>query len=71
MNTFLGVPYAQTPTGNKRFRRPEPIKSWEGEFLATVPSHTCYYTIDTMFPQFPGAEMWNPPNVNNYFYKIE
>lgn len=68
VNTFLGVPYAQTPIGSKRFRKPEPIKPWEGKFTATLPARTCYYTLDTMFPQFPGAEMWNPSNVNKFYF---
>ncbi|KAI1726920.1 carboxylesterase family domain-containing protein [Ditylenchus destructor] len=62
LKAFLGVPYAQKPVGTRRFAIPEMVTAWEGEFLANTASRTCYYTIDTMFPQFPGAEMWNPPN---------
>jgi carboxylesterase type B len=41
------------------------INKWDGELLANEPVKTCTYTIDTMFPLFPGAEMWNPPNELN------
>ncbi len=33
--TFLGVPYAQPPTGERRFQPPEPIQLWDGEREAT------------------------------------
>ncbi|KAL3074893.1 hypothetical protein niasHS_014338 [Heterodera schachtii] len=62
VRTFLGVPYAQRPTGGMRFAIPKMIDSWEGELEATSSARTCFYPIDTMFPDFPGAEMWNPPN---------
>ncbi|KAF3916424.1 Cholinesterase [Orbilia brochopaga] len=33
---FLGIPYAQPPTGNNRFNLPQPIKTkWQDEFVAT------------------------------------
>ncbi|CAK5085211.1 unnamed protein product [Meloidogyne enterolobii] len=38
------------------------IEPWEGEFRADKPARTCFFSRDTMFPDFPGAEMWNPPN---------
>nr|ANH21150.1 acetylcholinesterase 2a [Meloidogyne incognita] len=62
VHTFLGVPYAKRPTGSGRFGLPEMIESWEGEFRADKPARTCFFSRDTMFPDFPGAEMWNPPN---------
>lgn len=33
------------------------INKWEGELVATEATKTCVYTLDTMFPLFPGAEM--------------
>ncbi|TKR96012.1 hypothetical protein L596_010094 [Steinernema carpocapsae] len=59
---FLGVPYGKTPTGSRRFAKPELADRWTGEFTADTLAKTCYLTPDTMFPQFPSAEMWNPPN---------
>uniref|UniRef100_A0AC34FGQ0 Carboxylic ester hydrolase n=1 Tax=Panagrolaimus sp. ES5 TaxID=591445 RepID=A0AC34FGQ0_9BILA len=38
------------------------VGPWNGEFLATNLSTTCFLTKDTAFPDFPGAEMWNPFN---------
>ncbi|CAG4956789.1 unnamed protein product [Colias eurytheme] len=33
--TFLGVPYARSPTGYDRFKAPEPLLAWDGIFEAT------------------------------------
>ena len=41
----------------------EMIDRWSGELEARTLAKTCYLTIDSAFPQFPGAEMWNPPGV--------
>jgi para-nitrobenzyl esterase len=37
--TFLGVPYAAAPVGERRFARPEPAR-WDGERDATAPGPT-------------------------------
>jgi len=54
VRAFLGVPYALKPTGARRFAKPEMVQPWEGEFIADQPARTCVYSIDTMFPNFPG-----------------
>ncbi len=39
---FLGIPYAAPPTGNLRWKRPEPAAPWAPAVLpATVPPSTC------------------------------
>ncbi|KAJ8280467.1 hypothetical protein GJAV_G00054890 [Gymnothorax javanicus] len=57
---FLGIPYAEPPVGDLRFKRPVPRKAWKGLLEANEFSSTCYQHRDEMFPGFPGAEMWNP-----------
>ncbi|KAJ8256799.1 hypothetical protein COCON_G00189510 [Conger conger] len=57
---FLGIPYAEPPVGDLRFRRPVPRKAWSGVWEANEFSSTCHQHRDNMFPGFPGAEMWNP-----------
>lgn len=37
--SFLGVPYAAAPVGERRFTRPEPV-TWDGEREATAPGPT-------------------------------
>ena len=31
VNAFLGIPYAQPPTGERRFQPPQPVQLWQGE----------------------------------------
>uniref|UniRef100_A0A914VXY6 acetylcholinesterase n=1 Tax=Plectus sambesii TaxID=2011161 RepID=A0A914VXY6_9BILA len=59
---YLGVPYGEMPTGDRRFAPPQPKKPWVGELAADKPATACYFTKDNAFPNFPGAEMWNAQN---------
>ena len=34
--------------------------SWSGVKLAHQKPNSCIQIVDSMFPGFPGAEMWNP-----------
>ncbi len=34
ISAFKGIPYAKPPVGKRRWAPPEPIDSWEGEFIA-------------------------------------
>ncbi|KAF9255338.1 carotenoid ester lipase precursor [Marasmius fiardii PR-910] len=38
---FLGIPYAQPPTGNQRFRPPQPISPYTGSINATSTKPAC------------------------------
>ncbi len=41
ISRFLGVPYAAAPTGNLRWRSPEPVAPWRGERDATAFGPIC------------------------------
>ncbi|GMT28294.1 hypothetical protein PFISCL1PPCAC_19591, partial [Pristionchus fissidentatus] len=62
IGAYLGVPYGRSPIGSRRFQRPQMAERWANEFSADKLARSCYFTLDNTFPQFPGAEMWNPPN---------
>ncbi|PZC86944.1 hypothetical protein B5X24_HaOG200211 [Helicoverpa armigera] len=61
VDAWFGIPYAQKPVGDLRFRHPRPAESWGDEILNTTTlPHSCVQIIDTVFGDFPGAMMWNP-----------
>ena len=41
VNTFLGLPYAAPPTGNLRWRAPQPAAAWSGVRDATQFGPSC------------------------------
>ncbi len=60
LDTFLGIPFAKPPVGNRRFKRPEASDPWEGILDATNQPPSCFQVPDTAFDQHKGVLMWNP-----------
>lgn len=54
VDAWLGIPYAQKPVGNLRFRHPRPFEKWEGVLNATKHPNSCVQIIDTLFGDFSG-----------------
>ncbi len=57
--TFLGVPFAMPPVGNRRFCAPEEVDSWEGTLQANAYGNSCpqgQHPIPGMAASGPRAE---------------
>ena len=59
VSAWYGIPYAQPPTGNLRYRHPRSSEPWEGLKNTHNQPNSCVQMSDTMWPGFPGAEAWN------------
>ena len=59
VSAWHGIPYAQPPVGNLRFRHPRPIDHWEGVKQTTKLPNSCVQIKDEMWPGFEGSEQWN------------
>jgi acetylcholinesterase len=59
VDVWYGIPYAQPPVGDLRFRHPRPVDPWSEVKETTKKPNSCVQVKDTMFPGFLGSEMWN------------
>ena len=60
VNAFLGIPYAEKPIGDLRFKQSVAMKNWTGMFDATNLPNSCFQVVDNSIPQLKGRQMWNP-----------
>lgn len=42
VNAWLGIPYAEKPINERRFKHPDPVKNWDGVLDATEWPNSCY-----------------------------
>jgi len=61
VDEFFGIPFAQPPLGDLRFRHPLPVRPWRGVRNATALPASCYQDRDTEFGDFYGSTVWNSP----------
>ncbi|XP_041482622.1 acetylcholinesterase-like [Lytechinus variegatus] len=61
VDAFLGIPYAEPPLRELRFRPPVPKRAFNHTFNATYYGYGCDHIPDMTFPGFQGSEMWNSP----------
>lgn len=61
IDAFLGIPFAEPVSGERRFSLPEQKAPWGDElFDATNYGDGCWQVPDSAFPGFEGTEIWNP-----------
>ncbi|XP_013408916.1 acetylcholinesterase isoform X2 [Lingula anatina] len=60
IDMYLGIPFAEPPVGDLRFKHPTPNKPWTGILNATKHANTCMQGEDNTFGNFTGSQMWNP-----------
>ncbi|XP_067898282.1 cholinesterase-like [Heterodontus francisci] len=60
ITAFLGIPYAEPPIAELRFKKPEARRPWSGLWNASKYPSTCYQYMNNSSSGFSWEEMWNP-----------
>lgn len=55
VSEYLGIPYAASPTGNRRWSSPEPVESWSDTFEASDFGPSCIQ------PDIPASSLYYDP----------
>ncbi|CAG2174870.1 unnamed protein product [Oppiella nova] len=69
-NQFLGIPYAEPPTGDLRFKKPVPIKPWSEHLEVSQWPAPCYQSYSKNFRNTNFSEdclylnVWAPVDTN-------
>lgn len=58
--TFKGIPYAAPPTGDLRFRAPQPRAAWQGELDASKAGSPCPQATQTTTEDCLFLNVWRP-----------
>lgn len=61
VDAFLGIPYAEPPVDDLRFKAPVAKQPFDHTLNATYYGYGCFHFPDETFPGFRGSEMWNSP----------
>lgn len=59
LDVFLGIPYAEPPTGNLRFKAPLAVKPWQGTFSAYEFGAFCPQAYDAVVVDDPHEDLNN------------
>ncbi|XP_075137784.1 cholinesterase-like [Leptodactylus fuscus] len=62
VTAYLGIPYGEAPTGERRFQKPEPRAPWHGVYKATTYGNSCYQSKDNGYAKFSESDKWNVKN---------
>lgn len=46
VRTFQGIPYAAPPTGERRWKKPQPVRPWSATLDARAPRSACAQPTD-------------------------
>jgi para-nitrobenzyl esterase len=66
LHRFLGIPYAESPAGPRRFLPPVPVRPWDGTRDCTVPGAMAPQNPDPFLPPSDGfAERWDEDSCLN------
>ncbi|CAD5228253.1 unnamed protein product [Bursaphelenchus xylophilus] len=53
VGAFMGIPYARAPSGEFRFQKPRPPRSWRGTRRFTQFGPACYFLAENRKPHMP------------------